>query len=378
VTFISSPHTGGAEKQFFLSAEHINRQAPGNAFVVGARLPGLLEREAIGTTEVIRLWARPWIRGLRQAVAMPLYLFSLIVWLVRNRSRYDCILVGAFDVSLIGVGVACAVTGRPFVVRYAGLADINKLRRSLIGRVGWRLLFKAAHVVINNQVVRVHLKRDLGFPDGAITLIPNGFEMPTVLRSREEVRRELGIPENLTVFINVSSFQEGKNQEAIIKAWSELRLRESAILLLIGEGPTMDYHRALVDQRWKDEIRFLGQRNDVFELLKASDIFLYPSAYEGLPNALMEGMAAGLPCIVNETSQNCTLVENGIHGVVCRVDEPSALSSAVDRLLTSPDRGRSLAMRARNRILCDYSAATSGERHVRLLESVCCKFANAK
>lgn len=379
VTFVSLPHTGGAEKQFFLTAEHINRQAPGNAFVVGARLPGLSKREVIGTTLVIRLWARPWIRRLRQTVALPFYLLSMIAWLIRNRSRYDCILVGAFDVSLIGVGLACIVTGQPFVVRYASMADIDKLRSSFIGRVGWRFLFRAAHVVINNKIVRDHLKRDLGIPGKAITLIPNGFEMPVVRRSREEVRRELGIAENLTVFINVSSFKEGKNQEAIIKAWPELRLREPATLLLVGDGPTMNYNRSLVDQRWKDEIRFLGQRDDVFELFQASDVFIYPSVYpEGLPNALMEAMAACLPCIVNEISQNRTLIEDGIHGVVCNIDAPGALSSAVERLLMSPDRGRSLGVNARNRILCDYSAIDAGEQHIRLLRNVCVKSPNSK
>lgn len=371
MTFNTLPQAGGAEKQFFLVAKYINRLNADNAFVVGARFPGLSKTQIVAETKVVRLPLWPWMHGLRQLIATPLYLVSLIAWLLHNRARYDCILVGAYDISAIAVGVACSLIRRPFVLRYASLADIDILRRSFIGRAGMSLLTRAEHIVINNESARDIAKRRLKFRSEAITLIANGFELPVIRSSRRETRRALGLPDGRTVFINVSSFHVGKNQEAIIAAWPLLRARWPASLILVGDGERMDRSRALVDPSFGDDVHFLGRRDDIFELLLASDIFLYPSIYpEGTPNALIEAMAAELPCIVNDTPQNRALIEDGINGIVCRFDMPEALLAQVERVLTSSNCGSDLGAQAQKRVQTDYAATLAGQRHVRLLETV--------
>lgn len=365
------PSAGGAEKQFFLVTDYLNTCVPESAFVVGARLPRQKSREVVGRTRTRRLTAIPLVRTLRQAIALPCYLLLLAAWLVRHRSRYDAILVGAYDVSLVAVGFACRIARRPFVVRYASLEDFSKLKATVAGRLGAGWLFRASKFVVNSELAGEHLRSTLGIGVDQVAFIRNGVDIPHLPKERARTREAFDIAPDQLVLLNVSSFYPGKNQEALIRAWPRLRMHGKATLLLVGAGPTLANCRQLVDPQWSDEIRFLGHRGDVTGLLGAADVFLFPSSYpEGLANALLEAMAAALPCVVNRIAQNLALIEDGVNGVLFDIGEPGALDRAVTKVLLLPDRGQSLGIEARATVARSYSPEACGLAHSRLLQAL--------
>jgi glycosyltransferase involved in cell wall biosynthesis len=362
LSFNSVPEAGGAEKQFFIVARGIQR-AGGRALVVGARLPGLAARELRDTTPVRRLPLLGWHRWLKQAVTFPAYVLLLAGWLVLKRHDYDCVMVGAFDISVVAAGLACAVLRRPYVIRYASLADLEILQRTWVGALGRRYLWRARGYVVNSPIARRRLE-ELRIPVEKINLIPNACAPHQPRLPRDEVRKELGVGERSVVFINVSSFHPGKGQEALVAAWPLIRSVQPGRLLLVGDGSRLEACKQLLRPELREEVIFLGRRSDVSDLLEAADVFLFPSDYpEGASNALMEAMAAGLPCIFNNVEQNRQLIEDGVEGIGYEASAES-LVLAITKWQMLPDRGRALGLRARKRIIRDNSVENCVALHL--------------
>lgn len=131
----------------------------------------------------------------------------------------------------------------------------------------------------------------------AIDLAPFSFQE----QSRAEVRRELGLSEELVVG-HVGRFVHVKNHQFLIEVFYELlKQRADAVLLLVGDGPLRTESEALADRLGvSDHVRFLGQRSDLGRLYQAMDLFLLPSFYEGLAVVCVEAQTASLPCLVSD------------------------------------------------------------------------------
>ncbi len=120
---------------------------------------------------------------------------------------------------------------------------------------------------------------------------------------RSEYRNQLGISSNQLVIGHVGRFCEQKNQEYIIDIFKELcNIRDDVVLVFAGDGPLRD----IVSERAEktgviDKVLFLGQRNDIQNLLMAMDVFVLPSLYEGLPVVGVEAQASGLKCYFSDT-----------------------------------------------------------------------------
>lgn len=142
--------------------------------------------------------------------------------------------------------------------------------------------------------------------DGRVQILHCGidlsqFEEPIFA---EEVRRELGIPIGATVIGHVGRFVAAKNHRFFLEVAAEIReTQPDAHFLLVGDGPL----RPEIESRAKSmgfngNIHFAGARSDVPRLMRgAMDVFLFPSRWEGLPVALIEAQAAGLPCVVSRS-----------------------------------------------------------------------------
>ena len=125
---------------------------------------------------------------------------------------------------------------------------------------------------------------------------------------REIIRRELGIRGSTKLFIAVGELIKRKNQSIIIDAFIKADIPDSC-LLICGEGPLRNIFQKRIERIGAEKhIRLLGYREDVLEIIQAADVFVISSYQEGLPVALMEAMAAGLPCIASNIRGNLDLL----------------------------------------------------------------------
>ena len=133
-------------------------------------------------------------------------------------------------------------------------------------------------------------------------------KISSVQVDRATKRAELGIPEDAFAFLTVGELIPRKGHELLIRAFSKSNI-SGAQLLICGSGREKEHLTALIKELGiSDRAHLLGFRNDIYELLKCADAFVFPSKQEGLPVALMEAMAAGLPCIASRIRGNVDLL----------------------------------------------------------------------
>lgn len=148
--------------------------------------------------------------------------------------------------------------------------------------------------------------------------------------NREKKRRELGIAAEDYLLVSVGELTKRKNHQIVIKALAVMReacMQKRIRYLICGEGPKRDYLEKLVQENGLQEIVLMpGYRMDVKEILAVADCFVFPSRQEGLPVALMEALAAGLPCVCSDVRGNRDLVkQNSVHVLVESEDKKEYL-----------------------------------------------------
>lgn len=128
---------------------------------------------------------------------------------------------------------------------------------------------------------------------------------------RAQKRRELGVPEDAYVMLSVGDLNANKNHSTAIKAFAKADIPNS-YYLICGEGELRDELISLTETLGVSQrVRLLGFRNDVYEILKASDLFVFPSFREGLSVALLEAASAGVTCIASNIRGNVDLLDKG-------------------------------------------------------------------
>ena len=119
---------------------------------------------------------------------------------------------------------------------------------------------------------------------------------------RADYRKLLGVSENSTVYVHVGRLHEAKNHMFLLDLFKELKQqRPESVLVIVGDGKLRDtIEKKITELDIEQNVRLLGARDDVPEIFQASDCFLFPSKWEGLPVTVVEAQAAGLPCFVSD------------------------------------------------------------------------------
>src|SRR4029079_19197030 len=154
------------------------------------------------------------------------------------------------------------------------------------------------------------------------------------------------------VVSNVGRFSNEKGQQRLVRAMALLPadIATRVTCVLCGDGVTMADVKRLAESAGVTNVRFVGRTTNVWELLAASDIFVMPSDYEGMPNAMMEAMAAGLPCVSTTRSGIRDVARDGIEALYFDADDDAALARHLQHLIANPQHASALGRAAAQRI----------------------------
>jgi len=215
---------------------------------------------------------------------------------------------------------------------------------------------------------------DSGAPSAKLLVVHEGVELPQVPTSetRRAARTRWNIPENAPLLGCVGVLSPDKGQEWLIRALALLR-REfpNCKLLLAGDGPSRaKLEEITAELHVTDAVLFAGFVNNVESVYSALDIFLLPSFFEALSNALMSAMAYGLPSIAFNWGGPAEIIENAKSGLLVEPANENVLCDAIAKILRDLTFAHNLGEGARNRIQQHFSADSMVQGMLRVYEQV--------
>lgn len=188
-------------------------------------------------------------------------------------------------------------------------------------------------------------------PAGKSKFIPNGIDLSAYRAPANPADRlNLGVLPGELIISFVGRLDEQKGVNLLLTAFAGLvkeRPGLPARLWLVGDGPLRTGLQEQANQlRIAGPVNFWGYQNPVAPFLRASDLFALPSRYEAMPIALVEALAAGLPCLVTDVGDNARLVGETNAGLVVPPNDAAALQAALLRLVDDPALRREMSARA--------------------------------
>lgn len=211
-----------------------------------------------------------------------------------------------------------------------------------------------------------------GIAADRLAVIRNGLGPRAPSRPRAAVRAALGVDASQPVVLTAARFTPQKDHAVLIDAVPAVWVAHPALRVwLAGHGPLEDDLRGRVEQRGLAAVvQFLGQRDDVPDLLAAADLFVLPSRFEGLPLAALEAMAAALPVVATRVGGTDEAVLDGVTGRLVPPGDPEALGAAIAASLSRPDEAARLGAAGRERFDGAFTASRMADETARLYETL--------
>jgi glycosyltransferase involved in cell wall biosynthesis len=255
--------------------------------------------------------------------------------------------------SLLYTGLAARGAAVPVVVhtehgkeRYA-----DRLRTRWLGRLAGRY---TARFFCLSQDMAAAVKAHHIVPPGKVRVILNGIDTASFQERREAhtLRQSLGIPPDTPVIGTVGRLTPVKQQDLLLRAFARVREQvPGARLLLVGDGPLLADLQGLATQLGVAKVtHFVGYQPEPQRYLPLLDVFALTSASEGIPQALLEASAAGIPSVASQVGGVPEVIDHGRTGLLFPNGNQDALIAAMFGLLTDPGRARRMGEAARGRV----------------------------
>jgi len=357
---------GGAERQGFLLAKHLLQVCGADVSVVGVkggpgRLAQLCQDEHIPwlACQIFPIRTRwQWCKAI-----------SRFAWEMKQE-RPDLILSYTHTANVLSA----------FSWRFAGASGYiwNQadeglgMTRKIINRIA----VAAAPVFVSNSIGgKKFLVNTLRVPEKKVDIIHNGLALLPPVATRMEWRMRLGIGEEVFTAVMVANITRFKDHATLIKAWrivlDSVAMLPSPILLLAGRPDCPA--RGLLDLAEKlhllENVRFLGEVTDIPGLLSAADAFVYSSVSEGLPNAVVEGMLAGLPVVGTDIPGIVEAIGPQHRNYLAPVGDAQELARRILALLASRETCCSYGLSLRERAKNEFAL----EKMLNQTTALCCR-----
>jgi glycosyltransferase involved in cell wall biosynthesis len=255
----------------------------------------------------------------------------------------------------------------PIVYRRIGMAHPNAtygLRRLLHGR----MMRRCCAIVAVAEAVRTEAIEVFGIDPTHVVTIPRGVDpqrlQPT--RGRDATRASLRIPTHAPVLLSLGSLTWEKDPLAHIAVAERVAMEiPDTVHLVVGDGPLRVHMQDAVRERGiEPNVRFLGRRDDVADLLAASDLILLASRIEGMPGCIIEAGMAGTPTAAYGVAGVPEIVQHGITGLLATPGDIVELSRHVLQLIRDPMTAKAMGMAAAKAYEAKFTISAIASRYV--------------
>lgn len=361
------PEYSGAALQAISLAKELRKRGHHVEFVT-QRWPGLAATDVVEGFPVTRLRSG---RGSKHRELRLWWNLGSFLW--RQRGEFDLLHThGAYYTDSI-VGVMGRWYGLKSLAK-ASLAnnDLSDVASgSIAGRIHQAMLRRIdACIAISRDLEREFVAG--GVPAERVHYLPNCVDVgrfrPATQEEKAALRTKLDLPLDRRIVLYIGVFDRRKNIAWLMRQWQQTGgFGLNAMLLAVGprsrEDPDGSFKRALVEAvaGQPELLRIRGHSGDVVDFYRVADVFVMPSRSEGLPNAVLEAMACGLPCVAADVSGTRELVLDGVTGHLFQLNDPDGVAAALRKALG--ERAADLGAAARRRVEREFSIAGLAERY---------------
>lgn len=337
---IGSLDVGGAETQLCLLAKTLKANGHAVTMIVLNGQGPFRQTLRDAEVDVVELGS---MRFARSKVSVLWHAYSTL-----RRLRPDVLLAYLPLTAFIGAvagrmaGIRCVVIGK----RALGNHQSRTLGWAKYDRIANRLAHK---ITANSQAVKDDTITRDGVDDDKIAVIPNAIDLARLdesHRSREELRQSFGLTDADVLLLTVGNVIPYKGHSDLLDALELLDPAQRERVHLILAGRPGDLGEELVGRAREKSVNFrlLGPRSDVSDLLRASDLFVLPSHEEGMPNALIEALATGVPAIATDVGGIPEVLEHGALGALVPARNAGYLSAAILDAVADLDARKAAAL----------------------------------
>jgi len=347
----ADPSVGGTERQALSLADALQTRGVGVFFLTKRFRDTETRRTAgksryYGTVKITPLFTLRLHPGWS-------FLVAFLIWALKYRRWFQIIHAHTAGLGVIA-GVVGWLTRKKVIVKIPSEKDVQyfsggglfrNLRQWVLRRQTSRFVAVSTEMAQSLVGVGIDAKR--------IALIPNGVEIAGVEDHFDQVSLKSGLLEDAEAFIVlfVGRLVAEKGLERLIRVWASLVGREKMTLVIAGDGPLRTELESLVkDLNLLSSVRFLGHQRDVSKLYTMADVFVLPSRTEGMSNALLEAMAAGIPPIASNVGGNRDIIEDQNSGFLVDWDDPTPCAEVIRKLRTDAELRQRIGNAAKTRV----------------------------
>ncbi len=326
--------------------------------VLTRRYPNTARRENIAGIDVHRLGYPSHSKLGALTYAMHSF------WLLATRLRgYSIVHAQSQDTPLLIGLLARLVLGRTLLITVR--SDPVRVWKAMDPVRKW-LFPRYVDVVVSLSPTMGEQLLSGGVPPEKVICVPSGVDedwfRPPTAAERTQARAELGLEDGVLGYVYVGRLEPVKGPDLLVDAWRQQTSDARRRLLIVGGGSLEDSLKATVEEAGLRDVTFVGPTDDVLKYLQAADVFVLPSIWEGISNALLEAMAVGIPAIASDVPGNQALVKHGATGMLFKVGDRDSLSLAL-RAMEDPELRKSCGDAARRFVVNNYSLRASIARH---------------
>jgi glycosyltransferase involved in cell wall biosynthesis len=278
-----------------------------------------------------------------------------------------------FETSNTWGGLIAKLSGRSLLI--SGRRDMGILRLKK-HHIAYKLINRISDgFVAVSESVRNYSINTEGLDPSRVFTVHNGVDLARIDSTNGEaaLRARLALPEGCSVVATVANIRKIKGLDTLLQAAAIVRREFPCVRFLVAGGCLEQRHFAELQNQVRtfgldDNVRFLGRFEEVFSLLKLSNVFCLLSRSEGFSNALLEAMASGLPCVATRVGGNPEAIEDGQNGFLVPAEDPNTAAQRIAQLLRNPEQARRVGRAARQTVEESFTVDKMSSQLARLYQ----------